>query len=66
MNKNKKLVDSELIELYDLIYPKSLEDEDYMKAIEMKKILDGEELTLVFIDKLKIMSEWLIKKGYWS
>jgi hypothetical protein len=66
MNKNKKLMDSELIELYDLIYPKSLEDEDYMKVIEMKKILDGEELALVFIDKLKIMSEWLIIKGYWS
>ncbi len=61
-----KLTDNELIELYDLIYPKSLETDEHQKTVDMKEILDGEDTIILFINEAKSLAKWMYDKGYWS
>ena len=60
-----KLTENELIELYDLIYPKSLETDENLKALDMKEILDGEDTIILYIDEAKTLAKWMYNKGYW-
>ena len=60
-----KLTENELIELYDLIYPKSLETDENLKALDMKEILDGEDTMILYIDEAKTLAKWMYNKGYW-
>ncbi len=61
-----ELTDKELLELYDLIYPKSLETDEHQKIIDMKELLDGEDTMIVFISEAKTLAKWMYGKGYWS
>ena len=62
----KELTKEQKIELYDLIYPKSLENDDDIKANDMTDHLkDTDGLILLWTD-IKKISDWMIKKGLWS
>ena len=61
-----KLTDKELLELYDLIYPKSLELDEHQKITDMHEILCGEDNMILFINEAKTLAKWMHNKGYWS
>ena len=62
----KELTKEQKIELYDLIYPKSLENDDDIKANDMTDHLkDNDSLILLWSD-IKKISDWMIEKGLWS
>tara|TARA_R110000851_G_scaffold38172_1_gene98117 strand:+ start:354 stop:545 length:192 start_codon:yes stop_codon:yes gene_type:complete len=62
----KELTKEQKIELYDLIYPKSLENDDDIKANDMTDHLkDNDSLILLWTD-IKKISDWMIKNGLWS
>ena len=62
----KELTKEQKIELYDLIYPKSLENDDDIKANDMTDHLkDTEHLILLWTD-IKKISDWMIANGLWS
>jgi hypothetical protein len=57
----KELTKEQKIELYDLIYPKSLENDDDIKANDMTDHLkDNDSLILLWSD-IKKISDWMIK-----
>lgn len=61
--KMKELTKEQKIELYDLIYPKSLENDDDIKANDMTNHLkDNDSLILLWTD-IKKISDWMIKNG---
>lgn len=63
----KELTKEQKIELYDLIYPKSLEDDNDIKAIDIEEILkDGDTVIILKLSELKIISDWMIENGLWS
>ena len=56
-----------LIELYDIIFPRSLEDDNDIKAIEMQEILDDRDTVIIQkMSELKVISKWMIENGLWS
>lgn len=58
----KELTKEKKIELYDLMYPKSLEDDNDIKAIDIEEILkDGDTVIILKLSELKIISDWMIK-----
>ena len=62
----KELTKEQKIELYDLIYPKSIENDDDIKANDMTDHLkDTDSLILLWTD-IKRISDWMIEKGLWS
>ena len=62
----KELTKAQKIELYDLIYPKSLENDDDIKANDMTDHLkDTDSLILLWAD-IKKISDWMIANGLWS
>ena len=62
----KELTKEQKIELYDLIYPKSLENDDDIKANDMTDHLkDIDSLILLWTD-IKKISDWMIENGLWS
>ena len=64
--KMKELTKEQKIELYDLIYPKSLENDDDIKANDMTHHLkDNDSLILLWTD-IKKINDWMIKNGLWS
>tara|TARA_R110000850_G_scaffold34024_3_gene92277 strand:- start:795 stop:989 length:195 start_codon:yes stop_codon:yes gene_type:complete len=63
----KELTKEQNIELYDLMYPKSLEDDIDIKAIDVEEILqDGDTVIILKLSELKKISDWMIAKGLWS
>lgn len=63
----KELTKEQKIELYDLIYPKSIEDDSDIKAIDIEEILkDGDTVIILKLSELKVISDWMIKNGLWS
>ncbi len=61
-----KLSKEKLIELYNLIFPRSLEDDDDIKAIEMQEILDDRETVIIQkISELEKISKWMYENGLW-
>lgn len=62
----EELTKEQKIELYDLIYPKSLENDDDIKANDMTYHLkDTDSLILLWTD-IKKISDWMVAKGLWS
>ena len=62
-----KLSKEKLIELYDIVFPRSLEDDDDIKAIEMQEILDDRDTVIIQkMSELKVISKWMFENGVWS
>jgi hypothetical protein len=62
-----ELSKEKLIELYDIIFPRSLEDDNDIKSIEMKEILDDRDTVIIQkMSELKIISKWMFENGLWS
>lgn len=62
-----ELSKEKLIELYDIIFPRSLENDNDIKAIEMKEILDDRDTVIIQkMSELKTISKWMFENGLWS
>lgn len=61
MNNKEKL-----IELYNIIFPNSLEDDDNIKAIDMQEILEDRDTVIIKkMSDLKIISKWMFDNKFW-
>ena len=57
----KELTKEQKIELYDLIYPKSLENDDDIKANDMTEHLKGADYLILSWADIKKIGDWMIK-----
>lgn len=62
----KELTKEQKIELYDLIFPKSLEDDDDIKANDITDHLKDRDTLILLWTDIKKISDWMITKGFWS
>ena len=60
------LTKGEIIELYDLIYPDSLEYDDSIKANDMTYHLEDKDSLILLWSDIRKISDWMIQKGLWS
>lgn len=62
----ENLTKEQKIELYDLIYPKSNETDNDIKANDMTAHLKDEDWLIIPFSNLKQISEWMHKNGLWT
>jgi len=62
-----ELSKEQLIELYDIIFPDSLEDDEDIKANDMKEVWEDIESFIVWkMSDLEKIFKWLIQNGIWT
>ena len=62
----ENLTKEQKIELYDLIYPKSLEKDEDIKASDITSHLENDDSLILFWKDIKNISGWMIENGFWS
>lgn len=60
-----KLEKEQLIELYNLIYPDSIEKDEDIQAIDMEEQLMDEDSLILSFEKIKLISDWMVNNGFW-
>ena len=61
LSKEKK------IELYDLMFPRSLEDDEDLKVIDVEQLLRCEDtITTLKISEVIVIADWMIENGLWT
>jgi len=62
----KELTRNQKIELYDLIYPDSLEDDYDIKVNDMTDYIEGREPFIIFWPTVEKISSWMTANSYKS
>jgi hypothetical protein len=61
-----EITKQKLNEIYDIMFPKSLEKDEDIKSNDMKDMLTNKESLIIMASECHKLTKWMQLNGYWD